>query len=194
MVPGGAASQDGDTGDAGGDGSDGSDGSASDEVAIPDLTASSGGVEGLVTEVGTVADASSGVASYPVTVMFSDTSGDFNVGATVTVDITYAEVTDAVQVPSLAVTTNTDGTSSVLVEVDGRTETRTVTTGLTSGNMVQITEGLAEGETVVIELPGRGGATDGDSGDGTDGGTGAPMGGFPAGGEGGPVVIQGGGS
>ena len=47
-----------------------------------------------------MADASSGVASYPVTVAFSDTSGDYNAGATVSVDITYAEVDDAVQVPS----------------------------------------------------------------------------------------------
>ncbi len=164
------------------------------ETTTPAVTASDSGVKGLVTEVGTVADASSGVASYPVTVMFSDTSGDFNVGATVTVDITYAEVTDAVQVPSFAVTTNTDGTSSVQVKTDSGTETRTVTTGLTSGTMVQITDGLEAGESVVITLPGRGGADGADgSSSGDSGSGGAPTGGFP-GGEGGPAAVQGGGS
>ena len=146
------------------------------------------GVEGFVSEVGTVADASSGVASYPVTVAFADTSGDYNVGATVTVEITYAEVTDAVQVPALAVATATDGTSTVEVETDGGTETRTVTTGLTSGTMVQITEGLRAGESVVVTMPGR--PTGGDSSD-----EGAPTGGAPTGGAPtGAVVTQGGGS
>jgi macrolide-specific efflux system membrane fusion protein len=130
-------------------------------------------------EVGTVADASSGVASYPVTVAFSDTSGDYNVGANVTVEITYAEVTDAVQVPAFAVTTNTDGTSSVKVKTDSGTETRTVTTGLTSGTMVQITDGLEAGESVVITMPGRGNA-------GSDSGGGAPAM------SGGPVATEGG--
>ena len=146
------------------------------------------GVEGFVSEVGTVADASSGVASYPVTVAFADTSGDYNVGATVTVEITYAEVTDAVQVPALAVATATDGTSTVEVETDGGTETRTVTTGLTSGTMVQITEGLRAGESVVVTMPGRP-----TGGDGSD--EGAPSGGAPTGGAPtGAVVTQGGGS
>lgn len=177
---------------AGADGGEGGD----TETTTPAITQTDSGVKGLVTEVGTVADASSGVASYPVTVMFSDTSGDYNVGATVTVSITYEEVEDAVQIPSFAVTTNTDGTSTVEVKTDGGTETRTVTTGLTSGTMVQITEGLEEGETVVIDLPGRGaaGGSDSDSESGGQGGTGLPGGGFPGGGAGGPATVQGGGS
>ncbi|WP_426573610.1 efflux RND transporter periplasmic adaptor subunit [Aquihabitans sp. McL0605] len=138
---------------------------------------SSGGVTGGVLTVGTVADASSGVASYPVTIGFSDTTGAFNVGADVTVAITYAQVDDAVQVPAFAVTTNTDGTSSVKVQTSSGTETRTVTTGLTSGTMVQITDGLKAGESVVIELPGRLGGT---------GGGNAPTGG--------PALTPGGGS
>ena len=178
------------------DADDASDGGDT-QTTTPALTQTESGVKGLVTEVGTVADASSGVASYPVTVMFSDDSGEFNVGATVTVDITYEEVEDAVQVPSFAVSTGTDGTSTVEVKTDGGTETRTVTTGLTSGSMVQITEGLDAGETVVIDLPGRdaGAGNEDDSGsEGTGGGGGFPGGGFPGGGTGGPVVVEGGGS
>ena len=42
---------------------------------------------GTVTEVGEVADASSGVAKYPVTVSFDADTSDFYVGSTVTGDI-----------------------------------------------------------------------------------------------------------
>ncbi|MCU1355288.1 MAG: secretion protein HlyD [Acidimicrobiales bacterium] len=136
------------------------------------------GAQGLVTEVSKVADASSGVASYPVTVAFNDTSGDYNVGATVTVAITYAEVQNAIQVPTLAVTT-TNGASTVTVSSNGKDETRTVTTGLTSGSMEQITSGLKEGETVVLAFPGGlggGGARPGGQGGGQGAGQGGAAG------------------
>ncbi len=122
-----------------------------------------------------MADASSGVATYPVTVAFADSSGDFNPGATVTVTITYAEKADAIQVPTRAVTTS-GGAATVTVSTDGvaggATETRTVTTGLTSGIMTEITSGLAAGDQVVLATPARPGAT----ADATAGGGGAPIG------------------
>ena len=90
-------------------------------------------------------------------------------------DIAYEQVDDAIQVPSFAVTT-TDGTSTVKVKKGESTETRTVTTGLTSGNMVQITEGLSEGESVVIEIPALGDRTGDAAGGGTGGGGGIPEG------------------
>jgi len=112
---------------------------------------------GEVTELSTIADASSGVASYPVTVSFTDDSGDFQAGASVLVEITYAEKTDAVMVPVLAVS-NSNGTSTVTVDNDSKRETRTVTTGLTSGRMIEIESGLEEGESVVVTTPGGFGA------------------------------------
>jgi macrolide-specific efflux system membrane fusion protein len=112
-----------------------------------------GGATGFVTEVGKVADASSGVATYPVTVAFSDTTGDFNPGATASVVITYAQKADVVQVPTRAITA-TNGTSTVTVSTDGKaggkTETRTVATGLAAGGMTEITSGVKAGEQVVI--------------------------------------------
>ena len=109
--------------------------------------------DGAVDSVSSVADASSGVASYPVKVTFTDSSGSFNVGATVKVDITISEIKDAVQVPVNAVTN--DGTQSTVKvrNASGKDETRTVTTGMTSGSMIQVTAGLREGEQVVIDLP-----------------------------------------
>ena len=109
-------------------------------------------VTGAVSSVSTVADASSGVASYPVVVTFNDSSGSFNVGATVQVDITIKQIENAVQVPVAAVTPSPDGGSTVTVRTNDGDETRTVTTGITSDGMTQITNGLSEGESVVISF------------------------------------------
>ncbi len=117
----------------------------------PTLSGDAASASGTVTEVGTLADASSGVASYPVTVDFTDDSGDFNVGATVLVEITIEEVEDVLQVPVMAVTDDGDG-SIVTVTKDGKEEVREVTTGFSSGGMIEITRGLEEGEQVVISF------------------------------------------
>lgn len=106
-------------------------------------------VTGTVTDVSAVADASSGVAKYSVTISFDDDSGDYNPGATVDARITYAEKQNAVLVPVLAVSA-ANGESTVRVKSGDSTQTRTVTTGLTSGNMVEITSGLRPGEQVVV--------------------------------------------
>jgi multidrug efflux pump subunit AcrA (membrane-fusion protein) len=136
---------------------------------------------GTVTEVGKVADASSGVATYPVTISFDASGNDFSIGSTVTGDIATQERPDVIQVSSLAVTT-TDGTSTVTVSKDGTTtgptETRTVTTGLTANGNTEITSGLQAGEKVVITITrpaGVGGFTPGGSGNAP---TGGPPGGF----------------
>lgn len=124
---------------------------------------------GEVAEVSAIADASSGVASFPVTVTFTDDSGTYHAGANAAVQITYAQRTDAVLIPSFAVTT--EGTESIVtVDVDGTREERVVTTGLTSGAMVEITSGLDAGESVVISIQGRFGGGQG----GFDGGQGGP--------------------
>ena len=152
------------------EGGTGGDDEATGENAEADPGAVPGTAEaaGEVTEVGAMADASSGVASYPVTVAFTDDSGDYNVGATVMVEITYAERDDVVQVPSLAVTT-AEGTATVTVRTDGGDEERTVETGLTSGTMVEITSGLTAGEQVVVTAPGaRGGGFSGGAPPGFD--------------------------
>jgi macrolide-specific efflux system membrane fusion protein len=133
-------------------------------AAEPDAT-------GTVTSVGAIADASSGVASYPVEVTFEGSADEFHVGATVDVEIVYEQIEDALQVPSQAVTTP-EGTSTVVVAQGDERETRTVETGITSGGMVQITSGLEEGEQVVIIIATGGGFAGGGDGDDDGGGGG----------------------
>lgn len=115
-------------------------------------------VTGTVTTVGRVADASSGVATYPVTVAFDADATKVFVGSTATAAIDVSQRNDVIQVPARAVTTS-GGQSVVTVSTDGATadgatEQRTVTTGETANGMVEITSGLKAGEQVVIEVPG----------------------------------------
>ena len=113
---------------------------------------SSASATGKVTDVAQVATATSGVAQYPVTVTFTAGSHDIFVGSTVTGAIETSTRNNVLQVPARAVTT-TNGASTVEVRHDGGTENRTVKTGLTANGMVEITDGLKEGEQVVINLP-----------------------------------------
>jgi hypothetical protein len=137
---------------------------------------------GMVTDVGKIADASSGVATYPVTITFAASATDFYVGSTVTGAIATNTRENVVQVSSLAIT-NTNGVSTVTVATDGTTtsptETRTVTTGLVANGQTEITSGLKAGEKVVISITRPNGAG--------GGGFAPPTGGeAPAGFQGGP--------
>jgi macrolide-specific efflux system membrane fusion protein len=66
------------------------------------------------------------------------------------VEIVYERRTDVLTVPAAAVTTE-DGRSVVTQEgADGEQVTTEVTVGATSGNLVEITAGLAEGDEVLV--------------------------------------------
>jgi macrolide-specific efflux system membrane fusion protein len=133
-------------------------------------------IYGTVTEIGLLSSSSGGVASYPVTVAVTGSPEGLHDGESVDVSIIYERRTDVLTVPASAVTTE-DGQSVVTQEgADGGTVTTAVTVGETSGNLVEITEGLAEGDEVLVTTfsPRASGSGDG-SGDTQQG--------FPGGGE-----------
>jgi macrolide-specific efflux system membrane fusion protein len=135
-------------------------------------------IYGTVTEIGLLSSSSGGVASYPVTVAVTGSPEGLHDGESVDVSIIYERRTDVLTVPASAVTTE-DGQSVVTQEgADGGTVTTAVTVGETSGNLVEITEGLAEGDEVLVTTfsPRASG-----SGDGS--GSGDTQQGFPGGGE-----------
>ena len=106
-----------------------------------------------MTDVARVATTSSGVAQYPVTIAFTAGSDEFFVGSTVSGSVATTTRTNVLQVPVRAVTTDTNGKSTVKVRANGNDETRTVATGVTANGMVEITHGLKVGDKVVISLP-----------------------------------------
>ena len=71
-------------------------------------------------------------------------------GLTVTVTILIDEATDVLLVPNAAVTTTGMQSTVEVLLASGETETRTVQTGLSDWQFTEITEGLAEGEQVLV--------------------------------------------
>lgn len=70
-------------------------------------------------------------------------------GMTASATVVFAQKENVLAVPNRAI--RIQGQSRVVdVLVDGRTEARTVKVGLSSDQVTEITEGLAEGEQVVI--------------------------------------------
>jgi macrolide-specific efflux system membrane fusion protein len=163
-------------------------------------------LDGVVTEVGMLPSTSSGAAQYPVTVAIDGTADGLFDGVSVDLEIVYESRAGVLTVPSAAVTTADDGTSTVtLIGSDGTRTTTTVEVGETVGGLTEILSGLAEGDEVLVAsfTPGEGNA--GQSGQlpdfgeggfpGGDGGTfpGGDGGAFPGGGQGGfPGGTQGG--
>jgi macrolide-specific efflux system membrane fusion protein len=99
------------------------------------------------------------------------------------VSVTVASVSEAVVVPAAAVQTNDDQTM-VTVLRDGRQERRVIELGVKGDSTVQVTNGLTEGDRVML----RGVTTSGNTGRGGTGGgfpgSGPGGGGFPGGGAG----------
>ncbi|MFV0433608.1 MAG: efflux RND transporter periplasmic adaptor subunit [Leucobacter sp.] len=114
---------------------------------------------GVVSEIGKLPSTSSGTPAYPVAVdITGDTEGLFD-GTEVTATIIYERRTEVLTVPSAAITTADDGTATVTrVDADGNETEQQVTVGEVSGNLTEITEGLSEGDQVIVTVftPGEG--------------------------------------
>ena len=132
-----------------------------------------------VTAIAPTATASNSVVTYATTITLDAIPEGLRLGQTAEVAITIeASADDALYVPSAAITTATDGTSTVdVVEEDGTVTTTTVTLGIVGDQGTEITSGLTEGQTIVIgEISANEPA---DTGTGT--GTGGLQGGFGGG-------------
>ncbi len=114
---------------------------------------------GIVTEVGLLPSTTSGSVAYPVSIgITGSTEGLFD-GTGATVTIIYERRSEVLAVPSSAVTTGSDGTTTVTVVDDSGAESvREVVVGESSGDLTEITDGLAEGELVLVTVftPGEG--------------------------------------
>jgi len=142
------------TGNGAANGNGGTNGNGGSGAA--NATAGGASATGLVSAVSQVATASSGVATYPVTITFDADPSSFFVGGTVTGAITVASRPDVLQVPSRAITT-VNGISTVSVATNGTangpTQLRSVETGLTQNGQTEITSGVREGEKVIVLTP-----------------------------------------
>jgi HlyD family secretion protein len=94
--------------------------------------------------------ASSGGSTGQLPMMAASDNVQLKEGMTVTVNIVVSSVTDALLIPYAAVTTTGRQSTVQVVKDDGTTEQRTVTTGITDYTNIEITEGLSEGEKVIV--------------------------------------------
>ncbi len=146
---------------------------------------------GVLREVGVIPSTSSGAAEYPVTIDVTGAPKGLYDGVSLTATIIYERRTDVLAVPTAAIATGTDGSTTVtVVGTDGTQTKATVTVGETDGTYTEITGGLTEGQTIVLATftagtGGTGTGTRGGFGTGTFGGFGGGTGGFGRGGTGG---------
>lgn len=93
---------------------------------------------------------STAVVYYSVTLDVDDPENLLKPAMTARVEIHVAEKDDVLMVPLAALKTNNDGQYVVRVKPDGTTENVDVQVGLYSGDKVEITAGLSEGDTLAI--------------------------------------------
>jgi macrolide-specific efflux system membrane fusion protein len=121
--------------------------------AVPDASATA-----KVTSISPTGTTTNGVVTYAATVTLDAAPAGVRLGQTADVTVTTAEVTDAVTLPSNAVTVGmvaADGTTSGTVRIvaaDGTTTATAVTIGLQGDSTTQIVSGVAAGDKVVVSL------------------------------------------
>jgi multidrug efflux pump subunit AcrA (membrane-fusion protein) len=147
------------------------------------VTAAKQVVAGTLSQIVPVASTSGGsssVVTYAVTVTLIDPPAIVFSGMSATVTVTTASVANTLRVPATAlVGSAASGYSVQVMGSDGSITTRTVEVGLVTTSMAQITNGLSQGDAVVVGTTATRNSTT------TTGGGGVNLGGLTGGGLGG---------
>ena len=115
--------------------------------ALPDLT-----IDGTVSSISVLPAPQSGVVVYDTRISFK--APDIKAlkpGMSASADVIVSERKNVLLVPDRAVGKNDKGDATVVVMVDGKTEQKIVTIGISDGIQTEIVAGLSEGDTVVVE-------------------------------------------
>ncbi|WP_182908214.1 efflux RND transporter periplasmic adaptor subunit [Microbispora sp. H13382] len=105
---------------------------------------------GTVAHIDPTATTSNRLVRYGVTIDLANRPARPLLGQSATVRVTTGEAADALYVPSQAVRLQDDGTAVVTVTNDGTQTRRTVKVGVRGDSHAEITDGLAEGDQVVL--------------------------------------------
>jgi macrolide-specific efflux system membrane fusion protein len=104
---------------------------------------------GKVSRIDKIGSVSSGVVTYNVYVTIDSPPADIAAGMTASANIQIDRRDNAIAIPSSAIKTSGDQSIVTVLKKDGKTEERTVETGLASDSQTEIISGLKEGEQVV---------------------------------------------
>lgn len=113
--------------------------------SLPDET-----FTGTVKSIDLTATTSDSVTSYGVKVEITDAPKELRDGASATVTVTTADASGVLAVPTSAVTTDSQGQSTVKKVVNGTSRSQVVQIGIKGDLYTEITGGLKEGD--VVEL------------------------------------------
>lgn len=103
---------------------------------------------GKVISIDLIGSTSSNVTTYPAVILLDTKSNEILPNMAASANIITDTKTDVLMVPVSAVTTS-DGTSTVQVMKNGKPQSVTVETGISSDEYTEIVSGLNEGDTVV---------------------------------------------
>jgi multidrug efflux pump subunit AcrA (membrane-fusion protein) len=103
-------------------------------------------VSGKVSQISPAGTVSGRLVRYGVLIAFDQVPADLLFGQSASVQVTTAEATGVLRVPTSAVT----GGGTVTVRAGGRDQRRTVAVGLRGDQYSEIRSGLSEGEQVVL--------------------------------------------
>ena len=104
---------------------------------------------GKVAEVSEYANVESGVVTVPVTIRMDEVSSYFKPGFSATAEIIVRSVEDVVVVPVTAISEGNRGSNVLKVEGNQAVPTP-VKTGINDGYYQEITEGLQEGDRIIV--------------------------------------------
>ncbi len=105
---------------------------------------------GRVRSIDLTATTSENVTTYGVEVEVLNAPSELREGASASVTVTTASATNVLAVPTSAVSTGTDGQTTVKVVKDGTSTTRTIRVGIKGDIYTEVTSGLSAGETVEL--------------------------------------------
>lgn len=106
---------------------------------------------GTVLSVDKAGSVSSGVVSYPVTILLDSNSPDIFPNMSATVKVITQIKSDVILIPSTAIT-KTNGNAVVHVLKDGKASTVNVTTGSVGDSETEITSGISAGDQVITNF------------------------------------------
>jgi HlyD family secretion protein len=102
-----------------------------------------------VAEVGPAGTITQGVVNYPVTLRVANTTGEIKPGMTANLNIDVAQADNVLMIPARAVHQQ-GNRKTVTVLSQGKEITVPIQTGLSNDQSVEVTQGLEQGEQVVL--------------------------------------------
>lgn len=104
---------------------------------------------GNVLSVDVAGSTNSGVTSYSVVVLLDDTEKEIYTNMSVTATIIISSKADILLIPTTAIDTATDGTTTVRTYKNNIVSTVTITTGDTNDSETEVKSGLNEGDVII---------------------------------------------